>query len=107
MRSAVINAGSKQSDVWGVLTGLWDEYDHGQWHILRTPFFLVLKATLQEGACPLPFTFREPVAGMMYFGDGTVQGVVVRPGENSVVVPQDCIVKFQLFGGEADTGGVI
>lgn len=107
MRSAVINAGSKQSDVWGVLTGLWNEYDQGQWHILRTPFFLVLKATAEAGGLPLPFRFKEPVAGIMYFGDGTVGSVVVRPGENSIDVPGTCIVKFQLFGMEADTSGVI
>ncbi len=107
MRSAVIDAGSKPSDVWGILTGLWNEYDQGQWHILRTPFFLVLKATAEAGGLPLPFRFKEPVAGLMYFSDGNVESVVVRPGENSIDVPSTCIVKFQLFGNEAEPAGVI
>jgi hypothetical protein len=36
-----------------------------------------------------------------------VESVVVRPGENSINVPSTCIVKFQLFGNEAETAGVI
>ena len=107
MRSVIVDAGSKQSDIWGLLQGTWNEYDQGGWHIVKTPFFLVLKATAEEGGMPLPFRFKEPVAGILYFGDGTVQSIIVRPGENSVSIPRTCIVKFQLFGNEAETAGVI
>jgi len=107
MRSVIVDAGSKQSDIWGLLQGTWNEYDRGSWHIVKTPFFLVLKATAEAGGLPLPFRFNEPVAGLMYFSEGDVQSVVVRPGENSINVPSTCIVKFQLFGNEAETAGVI
>jgi hypothetical protein len=48
-----------------------------------------------------------PVCGIKYYGDGTVSAVIVRPGENSINIDEKCIVKFQLFGNEADTVGVI
>lgn len=107
MRSTIIDAGSKQSDVWGLLLGTWDEYDSHGWHILKTPFFLVLSATLEKGAKPLPFRFKSPVVGTLTYGDGTVSGIVVRPGESAVNVEDTCIARFQLFGNEAEVTGVI
>ena len=106
MRSAIIDAGSKQSDIWGLLQGTWNEYDLRGWHIVKTPFFTVLTAKASQGGLPLPFAFREPVCGLLYFTDGGIQSVVVRPGENSLNIPSTCIVKFQLFGNEAETEGV-
>lgn len=107
MRSTIIDAGSKQNDVWGLLQGTWNEYDSGEWHIVKTPFFLCLTATCGAGGHPLPFKFNMPVCGIKYYGDGTVSAVIVRPGENSINIDEKCIVKFQLFGNEADTVGVI
>ena len=107
MRSTIIDSGSKQSDIWGVLTGVWNEYDKGEWHIVRTPFYLTLSATLEEGGHPLPFRFKNPICGIVYGADGAIGSVVVRPGENSVNVQSTCIVKFSLFGTEADVEGVI
>lgn len=107
MRSAIIDSGSKQSDIWGVLTGMWNEYDQGDWHIVRTPFFLTLSATLEAGGHPLPFRFKHPICGLVHGTDGAISSVVVRPGENSVNIASTSIVKFSLFGTEADVEGVI
>ena len=102
MRSTIIDAGSKQSDVWGLLQGTWNEYDSHGWHVLKTPFFTVMTANATPGGLPLPFAFRQPVCGLLYYGNGGVESVVVRPGEDSINITQTCIVKFQLFGNEAE-----
>ena len=107
MRSTIIDAGSKQSDVWGLLQGTWNEFDKDSWHIVKTPFFLTLTATCSEGGHPLPFKFKVPIVGIKYFGDGGIEAVIVRPGENSINVTEKCVVKFQLFGNEAETEAVI
>lgn len=106
MRSTIIDAGSKQSDVWGLLQGTWNEYDSHGWHIVKTPFFTVLQANASPGGLPLPFAFRQPVVGLLYYTDGNVESVVVRPGENSLNITQTCIVKIQLFGIEAEVDSV-
>lgn len=107
MRSTIIDAGSKQSDVWGLLQGTWNEWDTGEWHVVRTPFFLTLTAICDAGGHPLPFKFKVPVCGIKYYGNGDIGAIVVRPGENSINVTSKCVVKFQLFGNEADTEAVI
>lgn len=107
MRSTIIDAGSKQSDVWGLLQGTWNEWDTAGWHVIKTPFFLVMTATCDAGGKPLPFKFRVPVCGTMTYGDGRISAVIVRPGENSINIDEKCIVKFQLFGSEAETEAVI
>lgn len=107
MRSTIIDAGSKQSDIWGLLTGTWNEYDSGQWHIVKTPFFTVLSTVAEAGGVPLPFSFKVPVVGTLTLGNGDVKGVIVRPGENSIKVDQTCVVKFQLFGSEGEVTGVV
>jgi hypothetical protein len=107
MRSTIIDAGSKQSDVWGLLTGTWNEYDQAGWHIVKTPFFTVLSIVAEKGGIPLPFSFKVPVVGSKTYGNGDVKGIIVRPGENSINIDDTCVVKFQLFGSEAEVTGVI
>ena len=107
MRSTIIDAGSQQSDVWGLLQGTWNEYDSGEWHVVKTPFFTTITMTADAGGHPLPWKFRNPVVGLLYLADGDVKSVVVRPGEISINVPDNCIFKFQLFGNEADVTGVL
>lgn len=106
MRSTIIDGNSKQSDVWGLLQGTWNEYDLRGWHILKTPFFTVLTISATPGGIPLPFAFKQPVCGLKYLGNGDVESLIVRPGENSINITQTCIVKFQLFGNEAEVESV-
>lgn len=107
MRSVIIDAGSKQNDVWGLLQGTWNEFDKNDWHVVRTPFFLVMTKTCEQGGNPLPFKFKDVVCGLCYLSDGTTKSVIVRPGENSINVDTKCIVKFQLFGHEAETSSAV
>ena len=107
MRSTIIDEGSKQSDIWGLLQGTWNEYESGEWHIVKTPFFLTMTATCDVGGHPLPFKFLVPVCGILYYPDGGLEAVIVRPGENSINVTKKCIAKFQLFGSETETAAVI
>ena len=63
MRNAIITGSSKTSDIVGVLTGVWNEYDERGWHIVKTPFFVSLSATLQAGPQILPVTPRSALVG--------------------------------------------
>lgn len=101
MRSGAINGGSQVNDVLGVLSGQWDEFDRGEWHVVLTPFFLVLTATLDEGRHALPYTFKLPVAGMVSHNDGTVSAVVVKVGENAINLDSAGLVQFNVFGDAA------
>jgi hypothetical protein len=107
MRSGIIDAGSKQNDVWGILAGSWNEFDRNGWHVVMTPFFLVMTRTCEAGGNPLPFRFKDVVCGLAYKSDGSASAVIVRPGENSINMSDKCIVKFTLFGEEASTEAVI
>lgn len=72
-----------------------------EWHIVRSPFFLVITSTLDAGKHVLPFTFNEPVSAILSMNDGTVGAAIVRPGQNAVDVSAPCLFKMQLFGDQA------
>ena len=81
-----------------VLSGVWNEYDVGEWHIVKTPFYMVITSTIDAGQHALPFTFDLPVAGLLASPDGSVTAVVVRPGEDAVNLEKPGLLTFNLFG---------
>lgn len=101
MKSGLISKTSPQVDVLEILTGSWDDYSENGFHITHTPFFTVLTATLTAGRHPIPFKFSVPVAGIVYHADGTLEAVIVRPGENAVSVREPGIFTLQVFGDQA------
>lgn len=101
MKSGLISKTSPQVDVLEILTGSWDDYTDGEFHVTHTPFFTVLTATLKAGRHPIPFKFSVPVAGIVYHADGTLEAVIVRPGENAVNIKTPGIFNLQVFGDQA------
>lgn len=101
MKSGFISRTSRTEDVLEILTGTWDDYVSGDWHITHTPFFTVITATLDAGSHPLPFTVSQPVAAILSHADGSVGAVIVRPGDTAVSVPSAGIFNLQVFGGQA------
>lgn len=106
MKSATINKNSSFVDVLEMLSGAWNEYDSGEWHIVKNPLFLVMTATLDAGPHVLPFTFNVPVAGTLCAADGSMQAVIIKPLQTAVDVPSSGIVTVQAFGNYADVKAV-
>ena len=57
MRNAIVNANSPKEDIWGVLTGIWNQYKAGpnnEWTIVKCPLFIHMEAVLNAGrtSCP-------------------------------------------------------
>lgn len=101
MYSGIVNKTTPPAELLEVLTGAWNEYNDHEWHIVRSPFFLVITSTLDAGKHVLPFTFNEPVAAILSENDGTVRAAIVKPGQNVVEVSNPCLFKMQLFGNQA------
>lgn len=101
MRSGAINGGSKVNDVLGILTGQWDEFDKGDWHVVLTPFFIVLTATLDVGKHPLPYKFKLPIAATASHSDGSVSALIIKVGENAIVMDKPGLVQINVFGDAA------
>lgn len=105
MKSAVINKTSQYGEILEMMSGSWVETDKGEWHIVRTPFFLVMTATLDAGRHPLPFKFLVPVAARISNSDGTAAAAIIKPGDEAVEVEKPCILDLQVFGEQADVQG--
>lgn len=101
MFNGIVNKGSTGVDILEVLSGIWNEYDSGEWHVVKTPMFLVLEATLDPGASPLPFSFKVPVAATVAGTDGSVAAVIVRPGDTVFDMPFPGVATIQVFGDRA------
>lgn len=99
--NGIINKNSPQVDIIETVSGVWNEYVEGEWRIVKTPFFVVLVATLDEGSHVLPFTVNIPVVGTLTTAGGDVKGVIVRPGETAVNITVPGIVQIQIFGDSA------
>lgn len=107
MKSAVINRTSPFVDIVELLSGSWNEYESGEFHVVRTPFFLVLSATLDAGRHVLPFRFSVPVAATVSHADGTVDAAVIRPGETAVELSAPGVFALQVFGIHAEVRGAV
>ena len=106
VKSAIINKNSPFVDVVEMLSGAWNEYDSGEWHIVKTPLFLVMTATLDKGKHALPFTFKVPVAGTLNATDGTASAVIIKPQQTAIETAKPGIVTVQAFGNYADVKAV-
>ena len=105
MKSAVINKTSPFVDVVELLSGAWQEYDAGEFHVVKTPFFLSLTATLDSGSHALPFRFAIPVAAVVSHADGSVDASVIRPGETAVNLATPGLFSLTVFGVHAEVKG--
>lgn len=107
MRSGQINRASNFVDVVEVLTGSWNEYDSGSFHVVVTPFFTVLTATLDAGSTGLPFRVTMPVAGTISHADGSVEAVIIRPGQTAVSIDSPGIFQMKMFGESAKVANLL
>jgi hypothetical protein len=101
MRNAVINGGSPKEDVWGVLTGVWNEYDDREWHVVKTPFMVAMTATLDAGPNMLPVT--PPRAGIIKWANSGHSGsLVMRAKDRNFVLPEKAVVEAIMLGTTGD-----
>lgn len=107
MKSGIINRTSPYVDVLEQMTGVWNEYDSGSFHVVVTPFFTVLTATLDAGSAELPFRVTLPVAGTLSHADGSVEAVIIRPGQTAVSVDSPGIFQLQMFGESAKVANLL
>ena len=92
MRSGIINETSKITDVVGVLTGSWYEYNRNGWHIVKTPFVLSMSGSFAAG--PVEF----PTIPNRY---GIARGnILVKPKQTNIVLPQNAFVDITIYGIE-------
>lgn len=101
MKSGMINRTSPFVDVIEMLSGSWNEYNIGVYHIVVTPFFTVITATLDAGSTELPFRFTLPVAGTLSHEDGSIDAVIIKPGQTAINAETPGLFQLQLFGDAA------
>ena len=104
MRSGIINAGSPKEDVWGVLTGIWNQYKTGpkqEWTIVKCPLFVHMEAVLEAGRNELPIAPNSTKA--IYWTSKDNSGsVVCKAGETGFTIPENSFVEVTFYGS---TGG--
>lgn len=104
MRNAVINGGSPREDIWGVLTGVWNEYDDREWHVVKTPFMVAMTATLDAGPQMLPVA--PPRTSIMKWANATASGsLVLRAKDRNFTLPQRAVVEVIMLGTIGDRNG--
>lgn len=106
MYSGVVNKNTPVIDILTVLTGVWDERDFGDWHIIMTPFFTVMTATVSQGSVALPFTVKIPTPALLFGKSGNLKALVVKPGDDAVNVSENGLLQIQVFGNAAELKAV-
>lgn len=97
MRNAVINGGSPKEDVLGVLTGVWNEYDDREWHVVKTPFMVALTATLKAGPQILPVA--PPRTSLLSWANAEHSGsLVLKAKDKNFSLPENAVVQAIMFG---------
>lgn len=101
MRNAVINGGSPKEEVWGVLTGVWNEYDDREWHVVKTPFMVAMTATLDVGPQILPVA--PPRTCILKWANATASGsCVLRAKDRNFTLPERAVVEVIMLGTIGD-----
>lgn len=104
MRNAVINGGSPKEDVLGVLTGVWNEYDDREWHVVKTPFMVALTATLKAGPQILPVA--PPRTSLLSWANAEHSGsLVLKAKDKNFSLPENAVVQAIMFGTMGDRNG--
>ena len=104
MRNAVINGGSPKEDVWGVLTGVWNEYDDREWHVVKTPFMVAMVATLNAGPQILPVA--PPRTSLLSWANAEHSGsLVLKAKDKNFSLPENAVVQAIMFGTIGDRNG--
>lgn len=104
MRNALINSNSPKEDVWGVLTGIWNEYDEREWHVVKTPFMVAMTATLDAGPNMLPVT--PPRTSLLSWANSAHSGsLVIKAKDINFTMPEKAVVQVLMFGTIGDKNG--
>ena len=104
MRNAVINGGSPKEDVLGVLTGVWNEYDDREWHVVKTPFMVAMVATLKAGPQILPVA--PPRTSLLSWANAEHSGsLVLKAKDKNFSLPENAVVQAIMFGTIGDRNG--
>lgn len=99
MRNGIINKGSKLSDIAGVLTGSWYEYDRNGWHVVKTPFMLSMSGSFEKGTVEFP-TVPDRF-GLATWANNDGGGVmVVKPKQTNIVLPENAFIDVVIHGIE-------
>ena len=102
MRSAQINGNSPKEDVLGVLTGVWNEYDERDWHVVKTPFMVAMTATLKAGPQILPVA--PPRTTLLSWANAEHSGsLVLKAKDKNFSIPENAVVQVVMFGTMGDT----
>ena len=104
MRNAIINGSSPQSDIWGALTGTWEEVvsDLGKWSYTKTPFFVAVYGTFEDGDYALPFRFGDNVVATIAYADGTSESRIVDINQQAMTFSKNCSVQILACGRAAN-----
>ena len=104
MRSALINSNSPKEDVWGVLTGIWNEYDEREWHVVKTPFMVAMTATLDAGPNMLPV--MPPRTSLLSWANSGHSGsLVLKAKDRNFTMPEKAVVQVLMCGTIGDKNG--
>ncbi len=104
MRNAVINGGSPKEEVLGVLTGVWNEYDDREWHVVKTPFMVAMVATLKAGPQILPVA--PPRTSLLSWSNAEHSGsLVLKAKDKNFSLPENAVVQAIMFGTIGDRNG--
>ncbi len=104
MRSCIINGSSPMIDALGVLTGVWNEYDDREWHVVKTPFMVAMTATLKAGPQILPVA--PPRTSMLSWANAEHSGsLVLKAKDKNFSLPENAVVQAIMFGTIGDRNG--
>lgn len=100
MRSAVVNMSSPKEEVWGVLSGVWNEYDAGnnkEFRVVKTPFYVAMSATLEAGTHILPVTPNGNA--LLRWASATQSGnIVIHAKDPTFTLPVNAFIEVTLYG---------
>lgn len=107
MRNGIINENSPREDIWGALTGVWNEYKDGfgkKWNITKTPFFIHMEGVMEAGRNELPIAPNATKA-LYWTAKDTSGSVVIKAGTTGFTIPQNSFCEITIYGNYGGNDG--
>lgn len=106
MYAGLVGKSTPIIDILTVLTGTWDEREDHGFHVVMCPFFVSIDGPVSTGMVTLPYKVKSPVPALLYGASGEVHAIVVKPGEDAVLCPEDGVLRMTIFGSATQVEAV-
>ena len=84
-----ISLGSTLKDLLAVCQGQWIDTEKNGWNLVKlgSKFGIAIQTVYENKSYMLPMEFDKPITGIIYIGDNTISGGIIKGRQKAITAP--------------------